>query len=65
MTSPAVGLEQIRMVGRAALLRALGPAGLSRFLQQFETGDGDYSQDRHQWIDSRDIDMAIANLRER
>ncbi len=30
-------LEQIRMTGLKALSRELGPVGLVRFLQQFET----------------------------
>ena len=32
-------LEQIRLVGLEALTRELGPAGMVRFLQQFETGN--------------------------
>ena len=28
----------------------LGPAGLIRFMQQFETGSGDYSVERHGWL---------------
>jgi hypothetical protein len=42
--------EQIRAAGMQALLRELGPAGLIRFLQQFETGAGDYSVERHSWL---------------
>ena len=43
-------LEEIRQRGIRALTRELGPAGMIRFLQQFETGRGDYSIDRHQWL---------------
>ena len=39
-------LEQIRLKGLRALSRDLGAVGLVRFLQQFETGDGDYTADR-------------------
>ena len=42
--------EEIRQRGIRALTRELGPAGMIRFLQQFETGRGDYSIDRHQWL---------------
>ena len=42
--------EEIRTAGMKALLRDLGPAGLIRFLQQFEAGHGDYSVDRHGWL---------------
>jgi hypothetical protein len=42
--------EEIRAAGMKALVRDLGPAGLIRFLQQFETGSGDYSVERHEWL---------------
>jgi hypothetical protein len=44
-------LDEIRRVGLAALRSRLGRAGLIRFLQQFETGTGDYSIERHEWTD--------------
>ena len=43
-------LEQIRLAGLKALSDELGPVGLVRFLQQFETGHGDYTADRHHWL---------------
>jgi hypothetical protein len=58
-------LEQIRVTGFAALMEQLGPDGMLRFLQQFETGAGNYSVERHQWIDQWDIDTLIEKLRER
>jgi len=39
-------LEQIRLTGLEALARDLGPVGMVRLLQQFETGWGDYSVER-------------------
>ena len=39
-------LEEIRIAGLRALDQALGPADLIRFLQQFEHGHGDYTEDR-------------------
>ena len=29
---------------------------MKRFLQQYETGTGDYSKERHQWLDKITID---------
>lgn len=43
-------LDQIRIEGLKALERHLGPDGMIRFLQQFETGQGDYTKDRHKWL---------------
>jgi hypothetical protein len=54
--------EQIRVTGLAALMEKLGPDGMIRFLQQFETGIGDYSTERHQWIDQWDMDTLIKKL---
>lgn len=43
-------LDDIRRAGVEALARALGPVGMLRFLQQFETGRGDYTAERqHQY----------------
>jgi hypothetical protein len=44
-------LDEIRAKGLEALRRELGQAGLVRFLQQFESGKGDYARDRHAWVD--------------
>lgn len=44
-------LEQIRTTGMHVLMQHLGAVGMIRFLQQFQTGDGDYSKDRHAWLD--------------
>jgi len=43
-------LDQIRIEGLKALERHLGPEGMIRFLQQFETGRGDYTKERHKWL---------------
>ena len=45
-------LDEIRREGLKALRDRLGRAGMVRFLQQFEIGQGDYSKARHQWVDS-------------
>ncbi|WP_292825582.1 hypothetical protein [Nostoc sp. JL33] len=39
---------EIRQLGIEALTKALGPAGMARFMQQFEIGSGDYTRDRDQ-----------------
>ena len=49
-------LDQIRRKGLAALHRELGIDGMIRFLQQFETGSGDYARERHAWVDQISLD---------
>ena len=56
-------LEQIRLIGLEALSRELGPVGMVRFLQQFETGHGDYSTDRHQWLDQLTVEEAVEQIK--
>lgn len=48
--------QQIRVAGMKALSRELGVVGMIRFMQQFEMGHGDYSKDRHQWLDQYTVD---------
>ena len=55
MDTSVMTLEQIRLAGLRALSRDLGAAGLVRFLQQFETGDGDYTADRTRWLGERTV----------
>lgn len=50
MNTEYLTLHEIRTIGFEALLRELGPAGAIRFLQQYETGRGDYSHDRHKFL---------------
>ena len=53
--------EQIRLRGLAALRRELGRAGLVRFLQHYEKGSGDYTQERKQNLS----DLTMDDLRRR
>lgn len=49
-------LEEIHREGLLALRERLGPAGMIRFLQQFETGSGDYAAERQDWVDRTTLD---------
>lgn len=44
-------LVELKKQGYKALVESLGVAGMIRFLQQFDVGEGDYTRDRHQVID--------------
>jgi len=48
-------LNKIRKIGFEALLRELGPAGTIRFIQQYETGRGDYTRDRRKWLPKKSV----------
>ncbi len=49
-------LTEIRQQGYKALINALGVAGTLKFLQQLEVGYGDYTKERHQWLNQLTID---------
>ncbi len=57
--------QQIRVAGLAALSRELGLVGMIRFMQQFEMGQGDYSVDRHQWLDKYTVDDIAKMIQEK
>jgi len=48
--------DQVRILGLEALSRELGPTGMIRFLQFFETGRGDYSKERHSRLAGATVD---------
>lgn len=48
--------QEIRAAGIEALSRELGFVGMVRFMQQFDMGQGDYSKDRHAWLDQYSVD---------
>ncbi len=48
-------LGTIRKLGIEALTEKLGPVGMVEFLRQFDSGYGDYTKERHEWLDKIDI----------
>ena len=53
---------QIQKSGLEVLARELGPYGLVCFLQQFETGAGDYTAERHHWLSHMDTEDVLARV---
>jgi len=57
--------EQIRLAGLEALARELGPVGMVRFLRQFETGQGDYSKERRDWLGQMDVQTLAERIHQK
>jgi hypothetical protein len=55
MTTDNLTLHQIRVIGFEALIHELGPAGAIRFIQQYETGQGDYTRDRKKHLPRQSV----------
>lgn len=53
---------EINRVGYTALMDALGFDGMIRFLRQFEPGQGDYTAERRQWLDTVSLEDIFRNI---
>jgi len=60
-----LSLREIRREGLAALLDRLGPVGTIRFLQQYETGRGDYTEERRRWLDGATVPELVEGIERR
>jgi hypothetical protein len=59
--------NEIIKQGYDALVNSLGVADTIRFIQYFSPGKGDYTKERHQWLDEKtleDVFMEIKQLPE-
>ena len=55
--------NEIYQLGIEALAGKLGTAGVSRFLKQIQPCTGDYSVERHKWLDDLpDIDTLVEQI---
>lgn len=65
MITMATPLNEIRKIGLQALMEKLGPVGMVRFLQQFETGHGDYTAERESWLTETDTDTLVTQIQQK
>ena len=63
MSVKTMSINQIREVGLKALAKALGPVGMVRFLQQFETGKGNYTKERKDILGKLDIKSIVEDIK--
>jgi hypothetical protein len=63
MTLNVNNLMEIRKMGLQALKEELGPVGMVRFMQQYESGYGDYTKEKYQQPDLsvEEIDTLLKN----
>ena len=54
--------EQFTQTLQAILHRELGPGGFARFLRLYHSGTGDYTRDRHQWLDGITLEQLEQEL---
>jgi len=49
-------MNSIRRQGINALTEKLGPVGMVEFMRQFDSGYGDYTKERHVWLENLSIE---------
>lgn len=57
--------QEIIQQGYQALVNSLGVVDAIRFIQHFTPGQGDYTRDRHQWLDQTPLEDILASMRQR
>ena len=55
---------ELQRKGWKALVDALGYVDAIRFIRQFDSGSGDYTKERHQWLDKLNMDEIIADIKQ-
>ena len=57
--------EEFERHALGVLRRELGLDGLARFLRLYRAGSGDYTRDRHQWLEGATVEDIMAEVRRR
>jgi hypothetical protein len=56
---------ELNRKGFKALVDALGYADAIRFIRQYDNGSGDYTKERHQWLDQLTLEDIWADIQKR
>lgn len=55
-------LSELPRAGIDALLKALGPVGMARFMLQFDAGRGDYAAERDSILGNATVDELVDEI---
>lgn len=55
-------LSAVRKAGVEVLAKELGTVGMAQFIRQFDTGHGNYTTERGQWLDAYSMDEIIEEI---
>ena len=55
----------LKRKGFQALVEALGYTDAIRFIHQFDSGKGDYTQERDRWLNKLTMDDILADIKQR
>ena len=62
MNTQTMTQQEIRVKGMEILCRHMGLIGMIRFLQQTETGYGDYTKDRYEQLGEPTVGELVADI---
>jgi hypothetical protein len=65
MNNSTRDLGTIRKKGIEALTEKLGPVGMVEFIRQFDSGYGDYTKERHEWLDDENVAAISKQIKEK
>ena len=54
--------NEIITQGYQALVDSLGVVDAIRFIQYFSPGKGDYTKERHQWLEEKSLDDVLRDI---
>lgn len=57
--------QEIIKQGYQALFNSLGVVDAIRFIQYFTPGQGDYTKERHEWLDRTPLEDILTSIRQR
>lgn len=57
--------QEIKLLGMQILSKELGPSGLIRFLREFETGEGDYTKERQNFLKDGSVEELAREIIEK
>ncbi len=57
--------QEVIKQGYQALFNSLGVVDAIRFIQHFTPGQGDYTKERHEWLDRTPLEDILTSIRQR
>ncbi|MEB3214864.1 MAG: hypothetical protein VKN72_01200 [Nostocales cyanobacterium 94392] len=55
--------QEIMIQGYEALVDSLGVVDAIKFIQYYSPGKGDYTKERHQWLDKKSLDDVLTQIK--
>jgi hypothetical protein len=56
-------LAEVNQRATELLIREMGVVDAHRFLSQFRAGSGDYTKERHQWLDDLPLEQIVSEIK--